>query len=163
MENTAAKENPTYITVRFQDRQPKAEGGKVSKNVQNFFFNGGVDSRKLPILNADGYVVFIGDKSGRLNVYKTEKDGKLKVTDGKVEKPVLSLSAEKVLRGAKDGLDSKTLEAGQGTISGPNKDKLIKMLEGVVAKAAAAREAAKAEKAAESSDSEGAKPARRKP
>lgn len=166
MENTQAKE-PTYVTVRLNDRQPKNEGGKVSKNVQNFFFNGGTDSRKLPVLSSDKYIVLIGEKSGRMNVYKAERgeDGKsrLLVVDGQVQKPVFSRSVEKVLRDAKTGLNAKSLEVGQSAISGPDKDKLIKMLEGVAAKATAEREAARAAKAAEAPEGEGTKPARRKP
>lgn len=148
----------TYVTVRFKDRAPKTEGGKVSKRVENFFYNGGNDSRGLPILNSKDHIAFVGEKSGRLNVYKLDEAGQIARVDGEIERPVLSLSLGKIIEGANKGLQSKALEAGQGTVTGPAAADLVKRLADVAEKARVAREAEK-----KASDTEGAKPARRKP
>lgn len=159
MEN--AKQEPTYLTVRCADRQPKNEGGKTGKNVQTFFYNGGNDKRGLPIFNADKKVAFVGEKSGRIHIYDIE-GGELARVDGVVQKPTHSFAISKFIEGTKKGLTSKTLEVGQGVVTGPKGNDLIKRLEAINDKALAAREAAKAEKA-KASPAEDAKPARRKP
>lgn len=136
----AEKPAPTYLTARFADGLSKEE--KPYKNVMNLFFNGGKDSRGLPVFsNGDEKVMGLVNKTaGKLDLFHTDESGAALKDGDSLSKPFLSVGLDRFI---KVGADAKALEVGQGAVTGPAAAELVEAFKEVVA----AKPAKKAEAA----------------
>lgn len=131
----------TMIIARFRDR---VKDDKIIKSSMTLFYNGGNDKRGYPIFSnsKNKLVGFVDAINGRIRVFETEKDGRLKLgQDGNPEKPILSIGIDRFISGYKNGVTAKNIEPGGGTIIGPQSKKIATILENVATAAKSAKEA----------------------
>lgn len=121
---------PTYLTARFSDGQTKA--GEPRKNVINLFYNGGNDTRGLPVFsNGEDKVLGLVNKTGaKLDLFHTDEHGDV-IMDGETQsRPFLSVGLN---RFTVDGTDAKALDVGQGAVTGPAAAALKESFKAIIA------------------------------
>jgi len=128
----AAKEKvaPTYLTARFADGN---KDGVAYKNVTNLFFKGGLDKRGLPVFsNREENTLALVDKSGaKLDLFETDDKGDILANaDGSKKQAFLRVNLDRFVQ---EGVGSKGLEVGQGSVTGPAAAQIVGLFKETIA------------------------------
>lgn len=120
----------TYVTARFNDGTVE-KSGKNYKRVMNLFYQGGKDKAGNPVLsNAEEKVLALVDKkNGVLSLFRTDDKG-AQISDG--DKPAKAFLTIGLDRFTDLTTNPRTLEVGQGAVTGPASAELVDAFKAVL-------------------------------